>query len=82
MPLIRLPDAPPLEASISRRWMPPAALLLLAAAVAPLAQPPRPGGESYAFLVACQEYESRQLRKLACPRRDVQDFAKALEGSG
>jgi formylglycine-generating enzyme required for sulfatase activity len=67
-----------------RRWLLPAALALVAGVDVLSLLPAQTSqkGERYALLVACQDYESKQLRKLACPRRDVQDFAKVLEETG
>jgi formylglycine-generating enzyme required for sulfatase activity len=59
-------------------WALPA--LAVAAMLAPAQKPP--AGGQYALLVGCQDYDEKHLRKLACPRADVTDFAKVLEESG
>jgi formylglycine-generating enzyme required for sulfatase activity len=58
------------------------ALLLLAVALSlvPAGEPPK--GELYAFLVACQDYDQKELRPLRYARADITAFADVLKDSG
>jgi sulfatase modifying factor 1 len=47
-----------------------------------LAQPPKPKGTNYAFLVACGEYDINELRKLPYSIKETEEFRQVLLATG
>src|SRR4051812_8788317 len=62
----------------------PLAITLAAGSPPPAAAPStaQPGGRSYALLVACQEYDEKELKSLSFSRNDILAFHQVLLESG